>query len=375
MIRPAPLARFAVFLAACAMAATTARAQVSVDFPLRAGVIPSYDRVDGVSLPFGPTITVGEERVVVNPLITYRSHLGKIDPSLSIGGQITRDSTLGFVLSGARGTFTNDGWIRSNLVNSLVTLGLGHDSRNYFRADRGEARLTSALRVPLDVATIFVGGRTERDWSTGWRGGETMGPYSMFGRNDVVDGIQRPNPEINAGHINSVIAGGRAEYVGLPGSASLDVLFEAAGRSGVGGSFQQLTVNQRSSLETVANQRVEILGHLVTTATNTLTPWQRYAYVGGSGSLATVDLMSLGGDHLYFLDVAYVIPIPGMEIPFLGNPYLAPHFATGAAAVGGFGRPGQNIGVRLGVSVFTLDYLVNPRTHKQDIGVGISLRP
>jgi len=368
-------ARFTISLAAFVLTATVAGAQVSVDFPLTIGMLPSYDRINGVSLPFGPTITVGDERLSATPVLTYRSHLGKIDPSLLIAGQITSDSTVGFALSGARGTFTNDGWIRSNLVNSLVALGLGHDSRNYFRADRGEARLTSSLHVPLDVATIFVGARTERDWSTGWRLGETNGPFSLFNRGDSTNGIQRFNPEIDAGHITSVIAGGRAEYVGLPGSAMLNVLFEASGKSPAGGSFRQLTITEAASIATLADHHIEVVGHLVTTGSNSGTPRQRYAYLGGSGSLATVDLLSLGGDHLYFLDVLYVIPISKIEIPVLGNPYIAPHFTTGAAAVGGFGRPAQNIGARIGASVFTLDYLVNPRTHKQDFGAGISLRP
>lgn len=369
------LARFATVLAAFILSAPVARAQVSVDFPVTIGILPSYDRVNGVSLPFGPTVTVGDnDRLVINPTLTYRSNLGKIDPSLSVVGQITADSTLGFVLSGARGTFTNDRWIRSDLLNSLVSGGLGHDARNYFRGDRGEARLTSALRLPLEVATVFVGARAERDWSTGWQTGTPRGPYSIFGRSDTTDGIQRRNPAINAGHIASAIAGAHAEYTGLPGSAMVDVLFEAAGKSPTGGSFQQLTLTEAADIATFRDQHIEVGGHLVTTATSSTTPLQRFAYVGGSGSLATVNLLGLGGDHLYFLDALYVIPISKIEIPILGSPYIAPHFATGAASVGGFGRPVQNIGGRIGVSVFTVDYLENPRTHQHDFGVGISLR-
>jgi hypothetical protein len=378
MTRPT-LARLITSVTAAILIAPAAGAQVTADFPLTIGKLPSYDRVNGLSLPFGPTITFGEdERLVLDPAIAYRSHLGKVDPSLAVVGQITSDSSLGFSLSGARGTFTNDSWIRSDLLNSVVSFGLGHDSRNYFRGDRGEARLTSsltsALKIPIDVATVFVGARTERDWSTGWRGGSEMGPYSMWSRSDTVNGIQRPNPEIDAGHITSAIAGGHAEYLGISGSATLDVLLEAAGKSPAGGSFQQLTINEGAIIPTLGDQHLEIGGHLVATATNSVTPRQRYSYVGGSGSLATVDLLSRGGDHLYFLDVLYVIPISKIEIPILGSPYIAPHFATGAASVGGFGSPIQNIGGRIGVSVFTLDYVVNPRTHKHDFGAGISLR-
>lgn len=370
------LARSIALIAASVLIAPTVRAQVLVEFPLSIGNLPSYDRVNGLSLPLGPTITVGEdERLVITPALTYRSHLGKVDPSLAVVGQLTSDSTLGVTLTGARGTFSNDKWIRSDLINSVVTFGLGHDSRNYFRADRGEARLTSALHVPLDVATVFAGVRAERDWSTGWRPQAMLGPYSMFSKSDPINGIQRPNPEIDAGHITSAIAGGHAEYAGISGSAMLDVLAEAAGKSPLGGSFQQLTLDGATIIPTFASQHLEVRGHLVATSTSAATPRQRYAYVGGSGSLATGDVLALGGDHLYFVDAMYVIPIPQIGIPLVGVPYVAPRFATGAAAVGGFGPPLQNIGARLGVAAFTLDYVVNPRTHKQDLGVGISLRP
>ncbi len=368
--------RFATTIALVLLIAPKLRAQVYVEFPLSIATLPTYDRVNGLSVPFGPSISIGDNsRFVVSPSITYRSNLGKIDPSLSMIGQFTADSSVGFAVSAARGTFTNDRWIRSNLINSAVSFGLGHDSRNYFRGDRADVRLTSALKLPLDVATVFIGARTERDWSTGWQTGTPRGPFSLFGRNDTTDGIMRRNPAINAGHITSAIAGGRAEYMGAPGSVYFDLLLEAAGKSPLGGNFQQLTINQGLSLETFRDQHIEIGTHLVTTSTSTATPLQRFAYVGGSGSLATVNLLGLGGDHLYFVDALYVIPIAAIQIPVVGSPYIAPHFASGAASVGGFGRPVQNVGGRIGISVITIDYLVNPRTHKHDFGAGISLRP
>jgi hypothetical protein len=358
------------------IASPSAGAQVSVDFPLSLGNLPSYDRVDGLSLPFGPTISVGDDdRLVATPMLTYRSHLGKIDPSISVIAQITSDSSLGLALTGARGTITNEDWIRSDLINSLVSFGLGRDSRNYFRADRGEARLTSSLHLPIDVSTVFAGVRTERAWSTGWRSGDDMGPFSVLNRRDTVNGIERPNPEINAGHITSVIAGGHAEYVGISSSGMLDVLLERAGKTPIGGAFQQLTVSGAAVIPTVLDQHLDVESHLVATSASTFTPRQRYAYLGGSGSLATIDLLSLGGDRLYFVDMLYVVPIPQVEIPLLGNPYIAGHFATGAAGIGGFGESAQNIGARIGASILTIDYVLNPRTHAHDFGAGISLRP
>lgn len=367
--------RLIAALAAIALMAQRAGAQVSVEFPLTTNNLPSYDRINGLSLPFGPTISWPDERLVVTPVLTYRSNLGKIDPSVTIVGQITSDSSLGLSISGSRGTFTNDGWIRSNLVNSLVSFGLGHDARNYFRADRAEARITSTLHLPVDVSTVFLGVRTERDWSTGWRSGDHMGPFSVINRRDTVNGIERPNPQINPGHITSLIAGGRAEYVGIAASGAFNVLVEAAGKSPLGGSFQQLTMTALGVIPTFREQHLDISSHLVATSAHSFTPRQRYAYLGGSGSLATVDMMSLGGDRLYFIDALYVIPIARIEIPIVGSPYVAAHFTSGAAAIGGFGQPVQNIGGRVGASIFAIDYVVNPRTKKHDFGVGLSLRP
>ena len=152
---------------------------IDVELPLGVGLrIPSYDRVNGLSLPWGPTINVGDGRLVVDPTVAYRSNLGKIDPALAVYAALTSDSSVALTLAGARGTFTNEGWIRSDLINSIITLGLGHDARNYFRADRGEARLIGRISLPgadeysedgANTVHVFAGLRAERDWSTGWR--------------------------------------------------------------------------------------------------------------------------------------------------------------------------------------------------------------
>ncbi|MBA2707303.1 MAG: hypothetical protein H0U59_05820, partial [Gemmatimonadaceae bacterium] len=42
--------------------------------------IPSYNRVDGVVLPWGPLVSVAGGRVEFDPTVTYRSHLGALDP-------------------------------------------------------------------------------------------------------------------------------------------------------------------------------------------------------------------------------------------------------------------------------------------------------
>jgi hypothetical protein len=359
------------FLAcACIAVPTLSQAQLSVDFPLGVGIhTPTYDRVDGMSIPYGPTISVGDDRLVIDPLITYRSHLGSLDPSL---GMVWRpDSLLSFSMTGARTTLSNDAWIRSNLMNSLYALFLGVDARNYYRADRAEGKV--AFNIPMGSGTsdLYTGIRFENDWSTGWRVGERQGPYSFYNRPDTANGTERPNPLVDRGHIASLLVGAESQYEIGRFSSRGNALFEGGWHTPMGTRFQQITVHDEGTVRTWGAEQVEWTVHVLTTPGGVV-PRQRYAYLGGSGTLATVDLLTLGGDHMYFVDALYIIPIPRLNLPVLGSAFVAPHFVTGGAGVGGFGQPVQNAGIRLGSGVARLDFLVNPRTHKGDLGVGFA---
>src|ERR1035437_8835995 len=52
-----------------------------ISLPLGVGLrIPSYDRVNGLSLPWGPMITLSNGRFELDPTVTYRSNIGDFDP-------------------------------------------------------------------------------------------------------------------------------------------------------------------------------------------------------------------------------------------------------------------------------------------------------
>jgi hypothetical protein len=90
-----------------------------IALPLGVGLrIPTYDRVNGLALPWGPKLEVNDARVDVDALITYRSNLGKWDPSLEGSLRPGDDNELRFYVG--RGTFTNDAWIRGDLTNSAA---------------------------------------------------------------------------------------------------------------------------------------------------------------------------------------------------------------------------------------------------------------
>lgn len=355
----------------CAGPSGVLQGQTTIQLPLGVGLRwPTYDRVDGLTLPLGPVVSAGRGRLRVDPVLAYRSHIGKVDPSLTLVLQ-RRDSLVGLVVSAARGTFTNERWIRGDLLNGLASFGLGSDARNYFRGDRAEARVVVRAPSDRDAAMAFAGVRFENDWSTGWRAGERRAPFSVLGRHDAENGIERPNPAIARGHLASVIAGGHLEYAGDSWHGAADVLAERGAPEG-GTRFTQLTLGGDVSVPTLAGERLIASTHIVATGGGAAPP-QRWSYLGGAGTLATVPLLSRGGDHLFFADAWYQIPVPFIDVPVLGTPWVAPRVAVGAAGVGGFGGTITNVGARIGVWDAYAELVVNPVSHRRQAGVGIAL--
>lgn len=347
--------------------------QSVLTWPLRVGVrIPSYNRVDGVVLPWGPIVTLGEGRFIIDPTITYRSHLGNLDPGVAIQADFGR---LELDVDARRSTFTNDRWIRGDLLNSLTTLAFGTDTRNYFRADRIEAKARVDFAFGNFRLSPFLGGLFENAWSTGASLGPDTSVFSFFGKND--EGIYRPNPSILAGHMASLLTGfdggwnsgdftsaltARVEYVLSSMASSLTDDF----------GFVQTTLDGRAAFQTFGSQRLQLKSHAVLTRGDTPPP-QRYAYLGGSGTIPTLDLLEMGGDQLFFFDAAYVIPIERFSFRFVGSPQVTLRFITGSAGISGLPDFVQNVGVRVGFPMVGVEYLVDPATGESKISFGVSL--
>jgi hypothetical protein len=366
-----------------------------ITLPLGIGLrVPGYNRVDGLVLPWGPLISLAQDRLRIDPTVTYRSHIGKIDPFVKLNFKGT--TGIGFELAGGRSTFTNDDWIRSDIVNSLATIGVGSDSRNYYRADRGWASVSYETTSGGFVTTPSLGVVTENDWSTGSPVAHTNAPWSFFGKTGVLK-MRRPNPAIAKGHITSGLARIVTAYAVDAVKASLDVGVEHAFKGpkffacrsvpeGIGipacenrtGDFTQLTIGGKASFPTFGAQHFDFRGHAVFTPGNTAPP-QRYAYLGGAGTLATVDLLALGGDRLFYVEGEYSIPIEKIVLPVVGNPIISARYAAGAAGVGHLPDFIQNIGVGLGVRFLKAEYHIDPNykktsfTRKHAFSVGISL--
>ena len=362
-----------------------------ISLPLGIGLrIPGYNRVDGLVLPWGPIISLAKDRIRIDPTITYRSHIGVIDPFVKMNLKGTKG--WGLEVAGGRSTFTNDGWIRSDIVNSLATIGVGSDARNYYRANRGWASLSYEKTSSGFVTTPSIAVVTEDDWSTGSAVAHANAPWSFFGKNGVRK-MLRPNPAVARGHVTSGVARVISEYAVDAVKASIDVgvehAFDAPPTSyfvsldgpflrNSSGDFTQITVGSKASFPTFGAQHFDFRGRAVFTPGD-IAPPQRFAYLGGAGTLATVDLLALGGDRLFYVEGEYSVPIEKIVLPMVGNPIVSARYAAGAAGVGSLPDFIQNIGVGLGVRFLKAEYHFDPNykktsfTRKHAFSVGISL--
>jgi hypothetical protein len=347
-----------------------------VSLPLGVGLRPpTYDRVNGLTVPWGPKLEAGDGRIDVDGLVSYRSNLGKWDPSLGGTWRPTDKNEITFFVG--QGTFSNDTWIRSDLTNSLVAFFAGTDARNYYRSTRGTVRYTLTLTNNAVTLTPFLGGNLERDWSTGGFPPEKW-PWSVFSRNGALK-MRRPSPRVARGSITSILGGTGLDFVSGGVEGKLDGTVERSTRTTLyddcqflappacfspGGSFTQGTLDGRVFFPTFGSQTFTFKTHAVVTGGPGTTPGQRFVYLGGTGTLSTVDLLALGGDRLLFVDGDYMIPIDRVQIPIVGSPFLALHYAAGNVGIGHVPALIQNVGGGIGVSMLRVDFMFDPATNR-----------
>ncbi len=343
-----------------------------VTLPLGIGFrIPSYDRVNGLTLPWGPNLNLGDGRVDVDAIVSYRSHLGNFDPSIE--GSFRPGYNNEIELYVGRGTFTNDAWIRSDLMNSGAAIFVGTDARNYYRADRASLRFIRTLTTGSYTFTPFLGGNIEKDWSTGSLR-PTKRPWSVFGRSDTLK-MLRANPAVLKGNLGSILGGTGMDYFRGEVDAKVGITVERALRSPVErcflppggggeactvdrGTFTQGTIHGEVFFPTFGTQTFSFRGHAVVSGDSV--PPQRYAYLGGSATLPTVDLLALGGDRLFYAEGEYMIPIDRIMLRMLGSPFIALRYAVGSAGVRELPSFIQNLGIGAGISFLRVDYHIDP---------------
>jgi hypothetical protein len=344
--------------------------------------IPFYDRSDGLSLPLAIAIAVPHSAIRIEPGVTYRSQLGRLDPSVvasvNAAGQTSARIEVG------RGTFTNDAWIWSNLVNSIEYLLVGDDARNYYRATRAQATVSRNWSSAGWTLAPFVGARAERARSVRPDSSAGSGPWAFVNRHDR-DDVLRPNPPVEPATLYSVLAG--AEWTGtsqgvvararvdeeIGTTATITPIQPTVngGGSSAGSHFAQTTFDAGIAFPTFGAQRLQVDGHAVLTLGSV--PRERWAYLGGPGTIPTLGLLEEGGDRLVYVDARYDIPITRVTLPLVGSPIVTLREALGGAGISGFPTLAQATGLRLSASVVYAEVMVDPVSHAVFKGVGISL--
>jgi hypothetical protein len=329
--------------------------------------LPSYDRSNGLSLPFGPMIEVG--RAELSAVATYRSQLGRIDPAVDGHLYFHRKLWLeGFV---GRESRSNEDWIDNRISNTMGALLGGHDERNWYRADAAWMSVNRMFETPTMTATYAVGGSFER--ASAVRPGlvPTGGPWSLMERTDP-EGMFRPNPQIAGGDIASVT--GSASYRWAAGvvRARLGVDLEVPVMVSTGEDFVQTVVDARVEFPTFGLQRYRFEMHSVLTA-GEAAPGQRFAYLGGPGTIPTSDMLSAGGDQLLWLENRYEIPLSRIVLPMVGPPILTFRHIVGSAGVQALPSLTQVVGLRLSVPALRVQFLVDTKTRETQLSGGLAL--
>jgi hypothetical protein len=318
--------------------------------------LPTYDRVNGLSLSFGPLVSLDTGDIEIEPIAVYRTHLGKVDPAVRATAQRGRRNRV--EAYAGRGTMSNDRWIHGDIINSVNSLFSGQDTRNYYRADRVEAtghRLWERVTGQLEP---FVGARWERSWSVGSTTVPTSVPWSLFGRRDATR-MSRPNPGVTGGRITSILAGLRADWElgGVVAAGTLGV--EGAVDAPEDRRFVQGTVDGRVTFPTFGTQSFQLETHVVLTSADA-TPSQRYVSFGGPGTISTMDPLEQRGDQLLFIDSRYHIPLVRPRLPLVGAPVVTLRHVLGSAGVGALPDFEQNIALRVTLAILRFEVVVDP---------------
>lgn len=315
---------------------------------------PTYDRVNGVTAIWGATLRL--------------PRLGNVTPSVhGQAGWLTErgEETYGARLRlrwGAtrleggidREWDTDDDWIRGDLRNSLDYIWDGDDYRDYHEVERRWVGLARELgdEEKSFYGTLRVGGRIEDATSL-----EAGNPWHLLG--DTV----RTNPAIDDGRTTSLVAGFDAEWTGLRTAFEGTVEYEAA-RDWEGGQFDfdRIAVGGEWAMRALADHTLEIEFFAQAPLRGDTLPRQRWSFVGGSGTLQTLEFAQYYGDRVVWVENKYIIPLPDrLALPLLGAPDLQLIHAAGMAWLQDQDRTlHQEIGARLEFFGVYIRYMTPP---------------
>ena len=330
--------------------------------------LPSYDRVNGASIRFGPALSFAGGRGELNALATYRSDLGKVDPSVDVGLRMTRRTRAHLFVG--RETFSNEDWIWPDLLNSASVLIFGEDTRNHYRADRAELTLHRRWEWTRSTLEPLIGPRLERAWWVGPSRGDRSGPWSMLGRRDTL-AMLRPNPSSPIEtYIISALTGAAYSWEVQDFHARARSVLEVK-LAGELRDVSQLVSDLLVGFLTFGEQSYELEVHHVTTFGKT-PPLQRAHYLGGPGTLPFLEMLEQGGGELLLVDQRYSIPLTRVNVGFMGMPTLQLRHRVGGAGSDILPELEQMLGVGISLTVIRGEVQIDPSSGKARFSLGFT---
>lgn len=323
--------------------------------------VPSYDRVNGVTLGFGLRRVFVSDTLSASVGATATYHTARKSP----GGRVELLAPLGerhyVAVRAARETQTVDAWIRGNLANSAAALFLRSDIRNYFESDYVALRAWRAAPQSLDEGTSFLAPhlelRASRDRSL-----RARNVWTVLQRDEP----WRENPDVFEGTLTSLLPGFGAGWRGITAEFASDVTLEWAFPSPVGRSwgerqFLQLVGDGQWQMLALGSHTLAVRSHLMKTLSQHPPP-QRWGLLGGTGTLPTLDDGALRGDNLVFVESTYGVPLQAITAPVIGSPTVVLRHAIGSAWLSGEeGGPWtQNLAAGLQFNLFNALVYVDP---------------
>jgi hypothetical protein len=332
--------------------------------------IPTYDRVDGVSLRWGATVSpggIGRLEPRLHGWAGYRSERGTFDG----GGELAVARGFTELAFGAeRTTLTNEEWIRGDLTNSLAFLLQGKDVRDYYEADRAWAELRRTVERGERTTNLWLRGQVEE--ATSLRADD---PWSLLHADTI-----RSNFPIDEARITSMRGGIDVLWEQPTFVTEIDAEAEAAGDVLDGAhEFVGYRITGDWAMQALADHTLEVEWHLrgPLPGTDSL-PRQRWSQIGGSGTLYTFDVAQFRGDRVVYVATGYSIPLGDrLRIPYLGVPAIELLHVAGMAWTAAQKRSlEQNIGLRLNLGMVYLRAVADPENigDSAKFGVGVSMK-
>jgi hypothetical protein len=311
--------------------------------------LPTYDRVNALSLSWGAEMSFGGDPppATVRGTIAYRSARRHLDGGIAVN--LAAGQRLILSARAETGTRTTDAWIRGALTNSLSALLFGSDVRDYFHSDE----LSLALRVLPPRSLVagegyiapMVAVRASRDRSL-----RAVEAWALFQRRDA----WRPNPPIDEGRLVSGVFGatGGWRWPTSRFTAAASVEWTPPGFGEF--DFAQVSGGGEATMLAILDHRLAVRGYGLATLGGREAPLQRWSFVGGPGTLPTYPVAAFRGDRLLFVNSVYLAPVPRLRLPLVGQPTLRLEHAIGSAWRTGNPRPPleQNLGVGVQILIF-----------------------